>query len=148
MRPLALGAVALLLAQLAGSALGQSGSVPPPTPITFLAGSTLTTVTGQVVLGGSDLYYVAAKAGQTMLVSIAAAEGDISFLVYAPNASIAKAADGKSVIRGTTMPDAGPNEHAKAWVGTIPRSGNYLIAVTMDETGPVFGDYNLTISLQ
>jgi hypothetical protein len=148
MRPLAPGGIALLLAQLAGAALGQSGSVPPPTPITFPAGSTLTTVTGQVVLGGSDLYYVAAKAGQTMLVSIAAAEGDISFLVYAPDVSIARAADGKAVIRGATLPDAGRDDHAKAWVGVVPRRGNYLIAVTMGEAGPVLGDYSLTVSLQ
>jgi hypothetical protein len=147
MKPLALGCIALLLAQLAGSAFGQSGSVPTST-VTFPAGSTLTTVNGQVALGGSELYYVAAKAGQTMLVSVAAPEGDVSFLVYAPGASTAKAADGKTVIRGPTLPDAGPDDHAKAWVGTLPRSGNYLIAVTMVETGPVLGDYSLTISLQ
>jgi hypothetical protein len=147
MRPAALGFIALLMAQLAATAYGQSASVPPPSPITFPPGSTLTTVNGQVVLGGSDLYTVAAKAGQTLLISVAA-EGDVSFLVYAPDASIAKSADGRTVIRGRTLPDAGPDEHAKAWVGRISRTGNYLVAVTMGETGPVLSPYDLTVSLQ
>jgi hypothetical protein len=147
MRLAALGVIALLVAQLAASAYGQSASVPPPSPITFPPGLTLTTVSGQVVLGGSDLYTVAARAGQTLLVSVAA-EGDVSFVVYAPDASVAKAADGRTVIRGRTLPDAGPDEHAKAWVGAISRSGNYLIAVTMDESGPVLSAYDLTVSRQ
>jgi hypothetical protein len=101
-----------------------------------------------VVLGGSELYYVVAKAGQTLLVSVAAGEGDVSFLVYAPDASIAKAADGKTIIHGRTLPDAGSNDNAKAWVGAISRSGNYLVAVTMGEAGAVLSDFSLTVSLQ
>src|SRR5262249_3238654 len=70
MRPMALCCIGLLLAQCAGLAFAQSGSPPPPSPITFQPGSALTTVSGQVVLGGTDLYGVAAKAGQTLLVSV------------------------------------------------------------------------------
>ena len=147
MRSLALRSIALLLAQFAGSALGQPASAPPISTITFAPGSKLTTVQGEVALGGSELYAIAARAGQTMLVSIAA-EGDVSFLVYAPGASATKSADGRLALRGETLPDAGPDDNAKAWVGTISRSGSYLIAVAMGEGGGVLSDYNLTVSLQ
>lgn len=108
----------------------------------------LTTVNGQLALGSSDLYYVPARAGQTLLVSVDSADGDISFQVYAPDASVAKTADGKTTVRGRTLPDAGAHDNARAWVGAISRSGNYLIAVSMGETGAVLGDYSLTVSLQ
>jgi hypothetical protein len=147
MRPLALAFLAALFAHLAGEALGQSANVPPISAITFPSGSTLTEVKGQVALGGSELYSVAAKAGQTLLVAITA-ESDVSFLVYAPDASATETRDGKTLIRGTTLPDAGPDDRAKAWVGAISRSGNYLIAITMGESGAVLGDYQLTVSLQ
>ena len=147
MRPWVPGGVVLVLAQLASLSFAQSAGAPAPSTIIFPPGSTLTTVTGQVVLGGSDLHYVAAKAGQTLLVSIVAEE-DVSFLVYAPDASPAKTADGKTAIRGRTLPDAGPDDHAKAWVGAISRSGTYLIAVTMAEAGAVLSDFSLTVSLQ
>ena len=152
MRPLAFASIALMLTQLASAVLapvlGQSAGALPTSTITFPAGQTLTTVNGQLVLGGSDLYYVSAKAGQTLLVSVATNEGDVSFEVYAPDAAIAKSADSKAMLRGKALPDAGPDDHAKAWVGRIPRSGNYLIAVTLAETGPVLTDYSLTVSLQ
>jgi hypothetical protein len=152
MRFLAFGFTALLLAGLAGLSvapvLGQSAAPALTIPVTFPPGSALTTLNGQLALGSSDLYLVTAKSGQTLLVSVATPDGDVSFEVYAPGASATKSADGKTGVRGKTLPDAGSDDHAKAWVGAISRSGNYLIAVTLGETGPVLTDYSLTISLQ
>ena len=100
--------------------------------ITFNPGSNKSTMNGQLVPGGRDLYYVQAKAGQTMTVSVASAAA-IAFQVYTPDTTVARAADGTPLITGTTLPDAGPNDNAQAWVGAIPRDGKYLITVG---TGP------------
>jgi hypothetical protein len=50
---------------------------------------------------------------------------------------------------GKTLPDAGPNDNAQAWVGAIPRDGNYLITVGAGPSGPIAPTpYSLTVSLQ
>jgi hypothetical protein len=101
-----------------------------------------------MVPGGRDLYYVQAKAGQTMNISVASA-APIAFQVYNPDATVARAADGSPLITGKTLPDAGPNDNAQAWVGAIPRGGNYLITVGAGPSGPVAPTpYSLTVSVQ
>lgn len=137
----------ILLSVLSGPARPQPAAPPSISPITFAPGSPVSTVNGQMVLGGRDLYSLSAKPGQTLLVFVAS-EGEVTFEVYRPDATIAKAADGKVLIQGKTLPNAGSDDHAKAWVGTIPRSGNYLIAVGMPENGPVLSPYSLSVSLQ
>ena len=82
-----------------------------------------------------------------MLVFVSA-EGDVTFQVYGPETTVAKAADGKSLIQGRTLPNAGVDDNAKAWVGAIPRSGSYLLVLAMPENGPVLSPYSLTVSLQ
>ena len=53
------------------------------------------------------------------------------------------------LITGKTLPDAGPNDNAQAWVGAIPRDGKYLITVGAGPSGPVAPTpYSLTVSLQ
>ena len=131
---------------LIAPAVGQP-ALPPIRTITFSAGSPLSTVNGQMVPGCCDLYAVPAKSGQTLLVSVAA-EGAVTFRVYAPDTTVAKTADGKPQIEGRTLPDAGADDNAKAWVGALPRSGSYLIAVYMVDTGPALSPYSLTVSLQ
>jgi hypothetical protein len=135
-----------MLGVLIVPAFGQP-ALPPVHTITFSAGSPLTTVSGQMVPGCCDLYAVPAKAGQTLLVSIAA-EGEVTFRVYAPDTTVSKTADGKPQIEGRTLPNAGADDSAKAWVGALPRSGTYLIAVSMVDTGPALSPYSLTVSLQ
>jgi hypothetical protein len=135
-----------MLGVLIAPAFGQP-ALPPVRTITFSAGSPVSTVNGQMVPGCCDFYAVPAKAGQTLLVSVAA-EGQVTFRVYAPDTTIAKAADGKLQIQGRTLPDAGADDNAKAWVGALPSSGTYLIAVYMTDTGPALSPYSLTVSLQ
>jgi hypothetical protein len=139
--------IGLVLLPLA--ALGQSvTTLPPISVITFNPGSNTSTKNGQMVPGGRDLYYVQAKAGQTMNVSVSSA-APIAFQVYNPDATVARAADGSPLITGKTLPDAGPNDNAQAWVGAIPRDGNYLITVGAGPSGPVAPTpYGLTVSMQ
>ena len=113
--------------------------------ITFAPGSTTATMNGQMVPGGRDLYYVQAKAGQTMNVSISSA-APITFQVYNSETTVARAADGSPLITGKTLPDAGPSDNARAWIGAIPRDGKYLIAVGGGLAAPA--PYSLTVSLQ
>ena len=47
-----------------------------------------------------------------------------------------------------TIEREGPLADAKAWVGALPRSGNYLIAVAMADRGATVSSYSLTVSLQ
>lgn len=148
-RLVVLALLTLLLPLLGSRALTQPVvTLPPTSTITFTPGSTVSTVNGQIAPGGHDLYYVQAKAGQTLLVSVAS-EGDIAFQVYTADSTLAKGADGGPLINGKTLPNAGIADHAKAWVGAIPRTGNYLIAVGAGNgglTAPM--PYGLTVSLQ
>jgi hypothetical protein len=83
-----------------------------------------------------------------MTISVTAAAA-IAFQVYNPDATVARAADGSPLITGKTLPDAGPNDNAQAWVGAIPRDGNYLITVGAGTNGPIAPTpYSLTVSLQ
>jgi hypothetical protein len=139
--------VALVVLPLAALAQGVT-TLPPMTVITFNPGSNTSTMNGQMVLGGRDLYYAQAKAGQTMNVSVSSA-APIAFQVYNPDATVARAADGSPLITGKTLPDAGPNDNAQAWVGAIPRDGKYLITVGAGPSGPVVPTaYSLTVSVQ
>jgi hypothetical protein len=137
----------LALLPLAALAQGVT-TLPPMTVITFNPGSNTATMNGQMVPGGRDLYYVQAKAGQAMNVSISSA-GPLAFQVYSPDTTVARAADGSPLITGRTLPDAGPGDNAQAWVGAIPRDGNYLITVGGGPSGPSAATpYSLTVSLQ
>jgi hypothetical protein len=137
-----------VLAAPRGPLQAQPASPPPPlSTITFAPGAAVTTVTGKVVLGGSELYAVQVRAGQTLLVSVTA-QAEVTFQVFAPDATLGRRADGQPEVTGTTLPNAGPHDDAKAWVGAIGRTGRYLIAVSMGEQGPVLADFALTVSVQ
>jgi len=97
---------ALVLLPLAAFAQAVT-TLPPMSVITFNPGSNTSTKNGQMVPGGRDLYYVQAKAGQTMNVSVSSA-APIAFQVYNPDATVARAADGSPLITGkTTTPRPG-----------------------------------------
>ena len=139
----------LLLLLLGGPALTQPVvNLPPVSTITFAPGSSASTVNGQATPGSRNLYYVLAKAGQTLMVSVSS-QANVTFQVYSADTTLAKATDGKPLIEGKTLPGAGASDNAKAWVGAIPRDGNYLIAIDVAGgagSGPT--PYGLTVSLQ
>jgi hypothetical protein len=119
------------------------------TTVTFPPGSSTSTLAGQLAPGGRTVYYVQAKAGQTLMVSVMPVATGVSFQVFKADASLAKGSDGLPVVSGGTLPDAGPTDNATAWIGAIPRDGNYLILAAMrpGPAGPP-SPYNLTVSLQ
>jgi len=136
-----------LLPPFAGPALAQSvNTLPATSTITFPPGSNSSVVTGQIAPGGRAVYFVTAKAGQTLMVSVASAAAAVAFQVFKPNTTLASGADGTPLITGSTLPDAGPSDNAKAWIGAIPQDGSYLIAVGGSGSAPA--PYSLTVSLQ
>lgn len=123
--------------------------LPGMTTVTFAPGSNTSTIAGQLAPGGRNVYYVQAKAGQTLMVSVMPVATGVSFQVFKADASLAKGADGLPVVTGGTLPDAGPTDNATAWIGAIPHDGNYLILVTMRPAPAAApSPYNLTVSLQ
>jgi hypothetical protein len=124
-------------------------TLPGMTTVTFAPGSNTSTLAGQLAPGGRAVYYVQAKAGQTLMVSVMPVATGASFQVFKAEAALAKGADGLPVVTGGTLPDAGPTDNATAWIGAIPRDGNYLILVTMRPAAAAApSPYNLTVSLQ
>jgi len=117
--------------------------------ITFPPGSGTSTVTGQLAPGGRNVYYVLAKAGQTLSVTVASGPRGTTFQVFRPDATLARGSDGLPVVTGRTLPDAGPSDSAMAWIGAIPVDGNYLVLVGRAEgSGELAQPYSLAVSLK
>lgn len=137
-----------VLPLFAGPILAQPvNNLPATSTITFAPGSNTSAATGQIAPGGRVVHFVAAKAGQTLMVSVSSASAAVTFQVFKPAAALANGADGVPVITGPTLPDAGPRDNAKAWIGAIPQDGSYLVAVGMG-SGPAPVSYNLVVTLQ
>lgn len=96
--------------------------------VQFPRGSTTTMIEQSVIRGERDLYYLTAKAGQTMDVSISALEKNAVFQIYKPGSKIAME-DGIQEVKGETLPGVGEEDDATAWNGVLPVSGKYLIVV-------------------
>ena len=91
--------------------------------------SNSTLIKQSVIRGESDQYFLTAKAGQKMEVSITALEKNAAFTIYQPGYKAGKDADGILEIKGATLKGAGEGEDATAWKGDLPASGKYLILV-------------------
>src|SRR6185503_4254431 len=85
-------------------------TLPGMTTVTFPPGSNTSTLAGQLSPGGRNVYYVQAKAGQTLMVSVMPVATGVSFQVFKADATLAKGADGLPVVTGGTLPDAGPTD--------------------------------------
>lgn len=103
-----------------------------------------TTITGQTATNPA-LYYVSGTYGQTLSVSVTSAGNNASFRIYHPDTTVAGGADGLPVIAGRTLPDAGANDNAVAWIGSLPGPGNYLIVVRAKSGSTTF---SLAVTLQ
>ena len=121
----------------------------PAMKIVTFAGSQATTLAGELAPGGKALYTVQAKAGQTLMVSVMPVSTGLAFQVFRTEATVARAADGQPLVTGGTLPDAGPADQARAWIGAIPRDGTYYVLLARDPgAAPARSAYNLTFSLQ
>jgi hypothetical protein len=121
-------AVVALCALTAGSIFAEGVKK----KIRFARGATSTTISGAVIRGDSDRYYVGAKAGQTMKVNISSLEKNAVFHVYLPDEQ-------------QTLPKAGEQDETTKWSGTLPSAGQYVIVV-----GGTRGNatYKLTVSVR
>lgn len=100
--------------------------------VRFGRGTSSTTISGAVIRGERDRYYLGAKTGQTMTVKISSLENNAVFQVYRPGEQEALAG-------------AGEEDDATKWSGELPEDGDYVIVV-----GGTRGNatYKLTISIK
>jgi hypothetical protein len=85
-----------------------------------------------VIRGDRDRYYVGAKKGQTMTVSIKSEEDNAVFEIYLAGEQ-------------ESLPGAGDGDDAMKWSGELPADSEYVIVV-----GGTRGNasYTLTISVK
>jgi len=100
--------------------------------IRFARGKSSTTVSGAVVRGDRDRYYLGASKGQTMSVRITSLENNAVFQVFLPGEQEA-------------LPGAGEEDDATNWSGELPEDAEYIIVV-----GGTRGNatYKLTVSIK
>ncbi len=100
--------------------------------VRFARGSSSTTISGAVVRGERDRYYLGAKKGQTMSVKITSLEENAVFQIFLPGEQEALAG-------------AGEEDDATTWSGELPEDAEYVIVV-----GGTRGNasYKLTVSIK
>lgn len=100
--------------------------------VRFAKGSSSTTISGAVIRGDRDRYYVGAKKGQTMSVKITSLEDNAVFQIFLPGEQEA-------------LSGAGEEDDAMKWSGELPDDAEYVIVV-----GGTRGNatYKLTISIK
>ncbi len=98
----------------------------------FARGTSSTTISGGVIRGERDRYYLGAKKGQTMKVSIKSEEDNAVFQIYFHGEE-------------ESLPGAGDGDDATKWSGELPIDNEYVIVV-----GGTRGNasYTLTISIE
>ena len=114
---------------LVGVLLAGVGEAAVHQEIKFSPGSNSTLIKQSVIRGESDQYFLTAKAGQKMEVSLTALEKNAAFTIYQPGYKAGQDADGLLQIKGATLNGAGEGDDATTWKGVLPSSGNYLIQV-------------------
>jgi hypothetical protein len=119
----------MLAVLMIGAFLAGAGEAAVNQEVKFPAGETATLIQQSVIRGESDQYFLTAKAGQKLEVSISAVEQNAAFTIYQPGYKAGKDADGILEINGATLKGAGEGEDATVWKGVLPGSGKYLILV-------------------
>ena len=120
---------AFFISVLAGSLIFADGV---KKKVRFARGTSSTTITGAVIRGDRDRYYIGAKKGQTMSVKITSLEKNAVFQVYLAGEQ-------------ESLPGAGDGDDAMKWSGELPADNEYVIVV-----GGTRGNatYTLTISVK
>ncbi len=98
----------------------------------FAKGTSSATISGGVIRGERDRYYVGAKKGQTMSVKITSEEDNAVFQIYLAGEQ-------------ESLPGAGDGDDTTKWSGELPANSEYVIVVggTRGNTS-----YTLTISIE
>ncbi len=97
-------------------ALGGAADKVTTTPVQFAKGTSSATLRGTVAGYDTVRYTVAARAGQTMTVTLAGS-ANANLNVYAPGV-----VPGQGEALGST-------DEARRWTGTLPASGTYVVQV-------------------
>src|SRR5713101_10095361 len=84
--------------------------------VRFARGTSSTTLTGAVIRGERDRYYVGAKKGQPMSVKTTSLEKNAVFQIYLSGEQEA-------------LPGAGDGDDATKWSGELPADSEYVIVV-------------------
>jgi hypothetical protein len=99
-------------------------------------------VRGAVVRGERALYAIDAQAGQRLTLSIAAIERNAVVQLYAPGARPERRDYGLEIV-GEALAGAAEGDDATRWVGTLERTGAYLVAV-----GPTRGNATFSLTIE
>jgi hypothetical protein len=86
-----------------------------PQRVQFAHGQSWVKIENSVVRGTRNRYLAAAKAGQTMTVSISSLENNAVFSIARPD--------------GKYLPDATDESDATHWSGKLPESGDFVLEV-------------------
>lgn len=122
----ALAAVAVCC--LAANASAQVGG--QPKVVKFEKGRTTAVLKGTADYAHGSTYILAARAGQTMTVHVTSSAGAAIFSITAPGGAVEGALE------------------VKDWSGTLPDTGNYLIAVWNRKKGGRAIPYTLEITIR
>lgn len=118
--------------------------VPIAQPIRFEHNTDSVTISGGVVRGTRDLYYFDGRSGQRLGVAIKAPAESAVFQLYRPGYKLSSKGT-ITAIKGEPLVGAGETDDARAWTGSLPVSGRYLIVV-----GGVHGNasYRLSVTIK
>jgi hypothetical protein len=109
--------------------LGQTGGMDEPRRISFAPGGTSASVQGTTATPGLDRFVIRALGGQTMTVSVSAAQGPVILIIYG--------ADGNVLI----------SDHAGAtsWSGLLPTTQDYFVDTR--SVGDAVVDFTLQVTI-
>jgi len=115
--------VLLVLASTAG--LFSEAQAGVKETLRFAKGKSYGIAENTVIRGERDYYFITARAGQTMAVTVSSEEENAVFDVYAPGARIVMD-DGMETIEGEALDNAVEQQD---WQGELPNSGRYTLVV-------------------
>jgi hypothetical protein len=110
---------------------GAAGATPcdSPAPVRFAPGATAGEIAGGIARGELACFTIAARQGQHLVVSQPGRhDSNVVMQIYRPPWTIAHSPDGIRV-DGRALQGAAEREDAKAWAGTLPQTGRYLLVL-------------------
>ena len=133
-------AVWLVLALLWTSAVF---ACPPVKPLRFAPGASEARIEGGVPRGMRDCLSLGLGQGQRLTVKVLPGEDDnIVFQIYRPGWTVAGGSDAVT-INGSALPGTAEGLDARAFDGTLPVSGTYLLVIGTTRGG---GGYRVAVS--
>jgi len=115
---------------------------PPVKPLRFAPGASEARIEGGVPRGMRDCLSLGLRQGQRLTVQVLPGEDDnIVFQIYRPGWTVAGRSDAVT-INGTALPGTAEGLDARAFDGTLPASGTYLLVIGTTRGG---GAYRISV---